>query len=105
MKHFAIVLSLLGTAVSIGLPLTGTQPRCMIAYTDDAYETLKLDVSFPELPGQVNGEVYQISLYNTETNEVKTDSIANGKYLRELTLDEGTESMTQTTCTAFVSGS
>lgn len=47
-------------SLSIGVPLNPMISRCMIAYTDDNYETLKLDVKFPELPNQVNGEVYQI---------------------------------------------
>lgn len=40
---------------SIGIPLNPMIQRCMIAYTDDNYETLKLDVNFPALPNQVNG--------------------------------------------------
>lgn len=46
--------------ISIGIPLNPMISRCMIAYTDDNYETLKLDIKFPVLPDQVNGEVYQI---------------------------------------------
>jgi len=42
-------------SLSIGVPLNPMINRCMIAYTDDNYETLKLDVKFPELPNQVNG--------------------------------------------------
>lgn len=42
-------------SLSIGVPLNPMISRCMIAYTDDNYETLKLDVKFPELPNQVNG--------------------------------------------------
>lgn len=57
----AIILALLLVyATSIGIPLNPMISRCMIAYTDDNYETLKLDIKFPVLPNQVAGEVYQI---------------------------------------------
>lgn len=62
--------------------------RCMVAYTDDNYETLKLDVKFPALPDQVNGEVYQIEIYNTETHQSLYESIPNGRYRKEMDLDE-----------------
>jgi hypothetical protein len=48
------------SSTSIGVPLNPMIGRCMIAYTDDNYETLKLDIKFPALPDQVAGEVYQI---------------------------------------------
>ena len=47
MKGAAIVMMLVASAVGIGLPLVDNSPRCMIVYTDDEYETLKLDVIFP----------------------------------------------------------
>lgn len=75
-------------SLSIGVPLNPMINRCMIAYTDDNYETLKLDVKFPELPDQVNGEVYQIQIYNTETHQSMFQTIANGRYRKELDLDE-----------------
>jgi hypothetical protein len=53
-------LTLLGSP--IGIPLNPMQTRCMIAYTDDNYETLKLDVKFPPLPDQTSNEVYQIQI-------------------------------------------
>jgi hypothetical protein len=62
------VLMLLGC--SIGIPLNPMQTRCMMAYTDDNYETLKLDVMFPGLPEQGSHEVYQIQIENTETHQV-----------------------------------
>lgn len=42
-------------ASTIGIPLSPMIQRCMIAYTDDNYETLKLDVKLPALPEQING--------------------------------------------------
>jgi hypothetical protein len=59
----------------------------MIAYTDDNYETLKLDVKFPRLPDQVNGELYQIQIVNTETGQTLHETIMNGPYRKELDLD------------------
>lgn len=47
------LLAIYGTA--IGIPLSPMIQRCMIAYTDDNYETMKLDVKLPALPDQVNG--------------------------------------------------
>jgi hypothetical protein len=58
---FLFTLALLAVSTSaIGIPLSPMVSRCMIAYTDDNYETLKLDVKLPTLPEQVNGEAYQI---------------------------------------------
>lgn len=64
-----IFASIMVTTFSIGIPLNPMISRCMIAYTDDNYQTLKLDIKFPVLPDQVNGEVYQIEIYNTETHQ------------------------------------
>lgn len=55
MPVLLITALLVATAASLGLPLVDSNPRCMIAYTDDPSETLKLDVYFPMLPNQVNG--------------------------------------------------
>ena len=41
------------------------QPRCMIGYTYDEDENLKMDVTLPPIPDQKQGENYQISIYNT----------------------------------------
>lgn len=58
---FLLALALLAVSTrAIGIPLSPMVSRCMIAYTDDNYETLKLDVKLPTLPEQVNGEAYQI---------------------------------------------
>jgi hypothetical protein len=58
---FLFTVALLAVSTStIGIPLSPMVSRCMIAYTDDNYETLKLDVKLPTLPEQVNGEAYQI---------------------------------------------
>ncbi len=39
------------------------------------------------LPDQVNGEVYQIEIFNTETHETLFETIANGRYRKEMDLD------------------
>jgi hypothetical protein len=65
MKEAIILTLLIFSISSIGIPLNPMQPRCMIAYTDDNYETLKLDVKFPVIPDQINTEAYQIQIYNT----------------------------------------
>ena len=80
MKVLGIIMTLIIGSLSIGLPLIDNNQRCTIVYTDDESETLKLDVIFPELPGQVNGEVFQITVTDTETNRGSGDRIANGKY-------------------------
>ena len=80
MKVLGIIMLLVIGSLSIGLPLIDNSQRCMIIYTDDESETLKLDVIFPELPGQVNGEIYQITVTDTETNKGTGDRITNGKY-------------------------
>lgn len=85
---FILVVCILVAHVStIGIPLNPMVSRCMIAYTDDNYETLKLDIKFPALPDQVNGEVYQIEIFNTETHETLFETIANGRYRKEMDLD------------------
>lgn len=76
------------STTSIGVPLNPMIGRCMIAYTDDNYETLKLDIKFPALPDQVAGEVYQIEIYNTETHQTLYETITNGRYRKEMDLDE-----------------
>jgi len=44
-------LAMLCAAINcIGIPLNPMVNRCMIAYTSDKYETLKLDIKFPALP-------------------------------------------------------
>lgn len=80
LKILLSTLLLLSLANSIGIPLNPLISRCMIAYTDDNYETLKLDVRFPVLPDQVNGEVYQIEIYNTETHQTLYETVPNGRY-------------------------
>lgn len=55
MNKLISLILLVTYALSIGIPLNPMVARCMIAYTDDDYETLKLDVKFPELPNQING--------------------------------------------------
>jgi hypothetical protein len=86
-----LILGALVLAASpIGIPLNPMQTRCMIAYTDDNYETLKLDVKFPKLPDQVSGEVYQIQIVNTETQQTLHETFESGRYRKELDLDERT---------------
>ena len=66
-----IILGLLmvSSVVSISIPLSPMQQRCMIGYTYDEDENLKMDVNLPPIPDQKAGENYQISIYNTETHE------------------------------------
>lgn len=74
-KLSILILALLATQIySIGIPIYPMNPRCLIAYTDDQLETLKLDINFPQLPNQVNGEMYQITVFNTETRESSIDT-------------------------------
>ena len=49
----------------VGVPLMTRKSRCMMAYTDEELETLKLDIYFPPLPNQVEGEQYQVSVTST----------------------------------------
>ena len=51
-----------------------------MAYTDEALETLKLDIYFPVLPNQTEGEQYQVSVTSTETSETTSETIPNGRY-------------------------
>lgn len=103
MNRVVAFLGILAVAAGIGVPLTPMVSRCMVAYTDDSYETLKLDVKFPPIPNQVEGEVYQIEIYNTETHQTLYESIANGKYRKEMDLDESNPVLTQTQFTSSAS--
>ena len=58
----------------------------MMAYTDEALETLKLDIYFPVLPNQTEGEQYQVSVTSTETSETTSETIPNGRYKKEITV-------------------
>ena len=64
-KHVILITLLLAITNSISIPLSPMQPRCMIGYTYDEDENLKMDVTLPPLPDQKQGENYQISIYNT----------------------------------------
>jgi len=48
-----ILCNLLNLTIQIGIPLFPHIKRCMVAYTDDNYETLKLDIQFPKLEDQL----------------------------------------------------
>ena len=47
MKEAVVAIMMVASIMCIGLPLVDNLPRCMIVYTDDEFETLKLDVIFP----------------------------------------------------------
>ena len=71
----------------VGVPLMTRKSRCMMAYTDEALETLKLDIHFPPLPDQTDGEQYQVSITSTETSETTSETIVNGNYKKEVTVE------------------
>jgi hypothetical protein len=54
--------------VGIIVPLQNNQQRCMIVFTFSENETVKFDMNFPPIPGQLEGEAYQISYQNTDNN-------------------------------------
>ena len=64
-KHVLYITLIVAITHSISIPLSPMQPRCMIGYTYDEDENLKMDVTLPLLPDQKQGENYQISIYNT----------------------------------------
>ena len=86
-----ILLALLcASACTVGIPLTYRLPRCMMAYTDEQLETLKLEISFPTLPEQREEEFYHISLTNTETQYTQYEKINNGIFKKEFSVDQST---------------
>ena len=66
-----------------------------MAYTDEALETLKLDIHFPPLPDQTDGEQYQVSITSTETAETTSDTIVNGNYKKEVSVEPSIISLTK----------
>ncbi len=82
----ATLLALTVTVCSITLPILPGQTRCMVVYTIEEDENLKLHLNFEELPNQTNDETYQITLTNTEDNTATRDTVTNGHYKEELIL-------------------
>lgn len=76
-----------------------------MAYTDEALETLKLDIHFPPLPDQTEGEQYQVSITSTETSETTSETIPNGNYKKEVTVEPSNICLTKTISIEFASES
>ena len=62
-----IFLLTITLATSIYLPVVPKRPRCMMVYTIGEIESVKFDITLPQLPSQGNDENYLLSLRNTET--------------------------------------
>lgn len=79
-KNIILFSSVLWIVCNISIPLSPMQSRCMIGYTYDEDENLKMDVTLPPIPEQKPNESYQISIFNTETHETSYESISNGVF-------------------------
>ncbi len=65
MKRIIIAALLTVQILSIGIPLIIGKERCMITYSIGDSETIKLDMNFPEVAGQIPTEAYVVSWRNT----------------------------------------
>ena len=81
---------LLHSLTAIYLPLLANRPRCMMVYTIGDVESVKIHLNLPELPNQIQEEFYTFSMKNTETNEVKNESINHGSFNKEYDLTPST---------------
>lgn len=51
MQYFQILCltAYIAQVICVLVPITPRNQRCMMAYTDESLETLKLDITFPRL--------------------------------------------------------
>ncbi len=54
MKSAAILFALWVAAYSIGIPVNSQQDKCMIVYSRDAEDFLKIDITFSKFPAQTD---------------------------------------------------
>ena len=76
-------------SLSLNVPLTDSNARCMVVFTYAGQETVKIDMKFPPIPGRQSNEYYQIGWKNTETHESSFDTLVEGVYKHELKLQQG----------------
>ena len=58
----------------------------MIIYMIGDIESVKIFLELPQLPSQGREEHYLFTMRNTETEEIRSESIENGKFNREYEL-------------------
>jgi hypothetical protein len=81
---------LLCSTVALEIAVTSSLPRCMIVYTTNEDDFLKIDIKFPKIHSVDAKNYYIIELKNTETEDVEKWTIEMGTLRKEIQLSEST---------------
>lgn len=90
LDRILVIAVIVTLATAIYLPLAPKRPRCMMVYTIGEIESVKIFLNLPELPSQGREEHYQFSMKNTETEDVKEETIQFGNFNKEYDLTPST---------------
>ena len=85
-RHLPLLLCLVSLCLSLNIPLTDNNPRCMLVFTYTGQDTVKIDMKFPPIPGRQPEEYYHVSWTNTETKDSTYDTLVEGIYKHEIRL-------------------
>jgi hypothetical protein len=83
MSKASLVL-LLAVVGCIKVPLNANQERCMVVFTYDASDSIKLHLKFPKAKDQKDNEFWYVSIENTKTMQRETKEIPHGNYRHEI---------------------
>ena len=72
------------STLSILIPLSQHDFRCMLIYSMGNDETVKIDINFPYVKGWLEEDHYHISLRNTKTDGFEEEVMMYGLFRREI---------------------
>lgn len=101
MKDLLAIAALLAVCLSISIPVTSQKDKCMVVYSRDTEDYLKIDVKFEKFTGQTDQEYYLVNLHNTETHHIESFNVTEGLFRREIQLTESTIHLTKTSYTSY----
>jgi hypothetical protein len=84
--QFITLLTLIPLLTAIYLPLIPKRPRCMMVYTIGDIESVKIFLTLPQLASQGQEEHYLFTMRNTETEEIKSETMQHGSFNKEYEL-------------------
>ena len=79
---------LLVTTHSISIPVNSQADKCMMVFSADTEDYLKIDLKFDKFTGQTETEYYRVLLIDTETNSEQEFNVTDGLFRREIQLTE-----------------
>lgn len=88
-KASILTLALLAiTTHAISIPVNSQTDKCMMVYSSNSEDYLKIDLKFDKFNGQTETEYYRVLLIDTETNSEQAFNVTDGLFRREIQLTE-----------------